>query len=284
MSAFKKSSVNSIRIVGAGFFLFAALFSRSVVAAEDETDLYYSVYIGGLYLGSIETEVRQGQSSYIIEGAARTNEAFNWMFTWFATSETQGLISLDKFFPRQHQHKSAWNKNVRTVSMDYVNTGEVKVHKTATRIDSPDKYTPISPDSLTNTIDPMTAILTMTNRLEKGKGCNAQLPIFDGHRRYDVLLTETPMRNIKPSRYSVFDGQAIGCKIDFIRKGGFPANRNYDRPPNADQEIIVWAGAPIRNGRIVPVRMTLDTQFGVMELHLSRYREGPVQLVSRNSQ
>ncbi len=283
MIALRKRDLNTLPLIGAGIFLALLLLSSPVSASEDETDLHYSVYLGGLYLGSIETEVRQGKSSYKIQSAARTNAAFNWVFSWFANGETEGLVSLDKFFPRQHQHKSTWNQNVRTVSLDYENTGEVKVQKTVSRKEPADKYTPIDPASLTNTIDPMTAILTMSNRLEKGMGCKAELPIFDGHRRYDMLLSEKPGRYFKPSRYSVFEGNAIGCKIDIVRKGGFPSNRNYERDPNANQEVVVWVGAPIENGHVVPVRMRMDTQFGVMEMHLDRYRVGPLKLVSNNT-
>ena len=271
-------------LIGAGVVFALLLLSRTASAMEDETDLHYSVYLGGLYLGGIETEVRQGKSSYKIESAARTNTAFNWVFSWFAQGETEGLVNLDKFFPRQHQHKSTWNDNVRLVSMDYAQSGEVRVEKTVTRSDPSDKLTPIDPGSLTNTIDPMTAILTMSSQLEKEKGCNARLPIFDGHRRYDVILSEKPARYFKPSRYSVFEGQAIGCKIDVVKKGGFRVNQESSRTAYSDQDVIVWVGSPIENGHVVPVRLRLETQFGVMEMHLDRYREGPLKLVSNNSE
>lgn len=283
MAALRKRSLKTLPLVGAGIFLALIFLSRPVSAMEDETDLHYSVYLGGLYLGSIETEVRQGKSNYKIESAARTNAAFNWVLNWFAKGETEGLVSLNKFFPRQHQHKSTWNDNVRIVSMDYDNAGEVKVQKTDTRDNTSGKLTPIDPASLTNTLDPMTAILTMTNRLEKGMGCNAELPIFDGHRRYDLMLSEKPERYFKPSRYSVFEGNAVGCKIDIVRKGGFRVNQDSDRNANNEQDVIIWAGSPIENGHVVPVRMRMETQFGMMEMHLDRYREGPVKLVSNNS-
>jgi len=264
------------------FFLASVFLSQHAVAAEKETDLYYSVYLGGLYLGSIETEVRQGEGSYKIESAANTNEAFNWVINWFARGETEGFVDLGKFFPRQHQHKSAWNKNVRTVTLDYAKSGEVRVQKTSTRPEPEKKYTSIDPDSLVNSIDPMTAILTMSNRLDRGEGCDAQLPVFDGHRRYDVQLTEKPAKYFKSSRYSVFEGRAVGCKIEIVKKGGFPVDQDHQR--NADQELVIWAGSPIDGGHIVPVRMQVETQFGAMELHLDRYREGSQELASHNAQ
>lgn len=283
MLAWRRRRVKGLPLFGVAAVLVFALLSRPASAMEAETDLHYSVYLGGLYLGSIQTEVRQGQSRYKIESAARTNTAFNWIFNWFAKGETEGLVSLDKFLPRQHIHKSTWNDNVRLVTMEYNRSGEVSVEKTDTRAERSDELTPIDPASLANTMDPMTAILTMSNQLTKGQGCNARLPIFDGHRRYDLILSEKPARQFKPSRYSVFEGQAIGCKVEFVRKGGFRINQESRRSLDQDQEVIVWAGAPIENGNIVPVRLRLDTQFGVMDMHLDRYREGPLRLVSNNA-
>lgn len=283
MYAYKNSWIESSRLLVAGLTLGIALVSQPAAAAKKNSELHYTVYLGGLYLGGIETEIEQGDSRYKIESEASTSEAFNWVIRWFANGETKGLIGLDKFFPRQHQHKSTWNQNVRVVTMDYGESGSVRVEKTTSRDEDPGKYTPIDPASLTNSIDPMTAILTVTNRLEEGKGCTTQLPIFDGHRRYDVLMTETPSRYFKPSRFSAFSGEAIGCKLDFVKIGGFPVNRQKIEI-NSDQGVVVWAGTPIEGGRIVPVRMHMKTQFGDMELHLDRYREGPLQVVSRNSQ
>lgn len=94
-------------------------------------------------------------------------------------------------------------------------------------------------------------------------------------------MTEKDGRLFKPSRYSVFEGIAIGCKLEIVKKGGFKKGPdNYDRLVD---EIVIWAAAPVAGARVVPVRMQMDTELGRLELHLERYNEGPIQLVSRNA-
>lgn len=259
----------------------AGLLASPLRAAEQDTKLHYTVYLGGLLLGGIDVEVSKDDRNYTILSTANTNQAFNMVINWIARGETKGLVNLDTFLPRQHQHKSKWNNNERIVTMDYTPDGSVRVQKAGERSERTDKYTPIDPASLTNSIDPMTAILTVTHRLERGEGCNVTLPVFDGHRRYDAVLSDTSPREFRPSVYSVFSGTAIGCRIEFIRKGGFPANRNFDQEKK--QDVVVWAGDPASRGRIVPVRFQLDTQFGAMELHLDRYVDGSVRMVSPNA-
>ncbi|MCF8466853.1 MAG: DUF3108 domain-containing protein [Sneathiella sp.] len=266
----------------AGIVLVCSAYAGQAMANEKTTELHHSVYLGGLLLGGIETRIEQDQNHYKIESAADTSKVFDWAFNWAAEGMSVGAIGLDKFFPRQHEYRSVWNRKVRTVNMEYGKSGAITVEKSIERDDAADKFTPLDPKSLRNSFDPMTAILMITNRLEEGKGCNAELPIFDGQRRYDVQLTEKKERTFKPSRYSVFEGAAHGCKIDVVKKGGFRLESNNNR--KFDQEVVVWAAAPVAGGRIVPVRMQLDTEFGRMELHLDRYSEGPLRLVSRNLQ
>lgn len=264
-----------------GTVLALGVFTVSATAAEKITELKHSVYVGGLFLGSINTEIAEENQNYRIESIANTSKTFDWAFKWIAKGKTVGLIDSDKVSPFLHRHESTWNKNARSATMNYDQSGVVTVETTGKKSSDPNKYTPIDPNSLTNSIDPMSAILLVSNRLESGQGCNGEVPVFDGRRRYDVKLTEKDSKLFKPSRYSVFAGEAIGCKIDIVKKGGFKKGPdNYDR---MNQEIIVWAAAPVAGARVVPVRMHVDTDFGRMELHLEQYNEGPIQLVSKNA-
>jgi len=258
-----------------------SVFSMEAAAAEKTTELQHSVYVGGLFLGNINTEIEQDRGRYRIESTAVTSKTFDWAFRWMARGTSIGSMNADKFAPVVHSHESAWNGNTRSAVMNYSDAGTVKVETTATKTADPNKFTPIDPDSLTNSMDPMSAILLITNRLEAGQGCNAEVPVFDGRRRYDVKLTEKAEKSFNPSPYSVFKGKAIGCKIEVVKKGGF--KKEPDNFNRIDQELVIWAAAPYEGARIVPVRMQVDTDFGRMELHLEKYSDGPVKLVSKNA-
>jgi hypothetical protein len=269
------------RTLLAGTVLTATALSAPSFAAEKVTELKHSVYVGGLFLGSIDTEIEQSNDSYSIETIANSSKTFDWAFRWTAKGKTVGLITEDKISPFLHRHESAWNDNRRTATMNYDTAGSVTVEKTGKESTDPNKYTPIDPDSTTNSVDPMSAILFVTNRMEAGEGCNAQVPVFDGRRVYDLKLTEIGEKLFNPSSYSVFEGTATGCKIEIVKKGGF--KKNPDAVSQMNQDLIVWVAAPVEGGRVVPVRMQVDTDYGSVELHLERYSDGPVQLVSKNA-
>jgi hypothetical protein len=265
----------------AGSLLITTFFSVSAIAADKTTEMQHSVYVGGLFLGSINTEVKEDHGNYRISTSASSSKTFEWAFRWIAKAQSVGLIEPAKVAPFVHRHESAWNDNMRTATMNYTDSGKVTVKTTGKQSTDPNKYSPVDPASLTNSIDPMSAILQVTNQLEAGQKCNALVPVFDGRRRYDIKLTDSGEKLFKPSRYSVFQGEAIGCKIDIVKKGGF--KRDFDENVQLDQDLIIWAAAPVEGGRIVPVRMQVDTDFGRVELHLERYSDGPVKLVSKNS-
>jgi len=260
--------------------LFGAGLLIGTAQAADDMRLHYSVYLGGLPLGKVDVELSQSDNSYVIRSAATTNRNFDWLVTWVASGETQGRVALGEFLPRQHHHTSKWRDKERIVTMQYAPDGTVKVEKTGGRPPAAGELTPIDPASLTDSIDPMSAILTVMHRLERGEGCQTTLPVFDGHRRYDVTLTDVPARTFRASAYSVFSGMATGCRVEFTPMGGFPVNQTVDQK---NHQAVVWVADPAGDGRIVPVRLQRTTQFGAMEIHLDSYGAGDIRIVSPNA-
>lgn len=276
----KREFIRRGRALLLGVF-YAAVAAGSAAAAGDDTRLHYSVYLGGLPLGHVDVDLRQDDGSYVIRSMANTNRSFEWLITWVASGETAGRIILGKFVPDQHRHTSRWRNNERIVRIDYATDGSVRVEKTGAGSPSAGELTPIDPVSLTHSIDPMSAILMVTHRLEQGRGCNVRLPIFDGHRRYDAIVSDVEARSFKPTTYSVFSGTAIGCRVEFVRLGGFPVNPGAGQDNNGS--AIIWFGAPASDGRLTPVRLQQTTQFGALEVHLDRYDAGDIRVVTPNA-
>jgi len=252
------------------------------VSAMDNLRMTHSVYLGGLFMGGVDTEIEQSPSNYAITTTAKTNENMSWMFSWVAKGATMGDITGIKVKPVQHSHLSSWKGKDRGVDIKYSAGGIVSYTVTGKKSNNPNKYTKLDPSAVHNSLDPMSMILAATLAFEKNNICEGSYPVFDGRRRYDVLLTDGGYRTFKKSNYSVFEGKAAGCKLDILEKGGFKKNKDYEL--DKDTDVIIWVAAPVPGGRIVPVRMQVKTGFGSLELHLERYQYGAVKLASKNAQ
>ncbi|TNE35070.1 MAG: DUF3108 domain-containing protein [Alphaproteobacteria bacterium] len=257
--------------------VFSLVFVKPAIA--DTTVLHHSVYLGGLYLGGIETRIEEGERHYQIETSAKTSKNFDWLLRWTIDGNSKGLVSADKLYPLEHRYESIWNRDLRTVKVDYRKSGKVEVETTGKPWNPSAHRTPVDPASLTGSVDPMTAILTLTELLDRGENCTTEIPVFDGHRRYDVKVEQQAARYFRPSRLSIFSGNAIGCRIEVEKRGGFIAGGKIR--DLSTQEPVIWAAAPADGARIVPVRMQMQTEFGELMLHLDGYQEGSIRLVKQ---
>ncbi|MBL4907513.1 MAG: DUF3108 domain-containing protein [Sneathiella sp.] len=262
--------------------LAVGLISASSALASEKLELTHTVYLGGLYVGNVKTDIIQKDGTYRIESRARTSETWNWLFDWIAEGQSQGLISAELIRPEKHTYQSAWNGKKRGAFIDYSSSGQVEYKLIGKPNLNLEKYTPLDLASIHQSMDPMSMMLVVSETLQKGGPCVGTYPLFDGRRRFDVTLSPVSEIIFGRSDYSVFEGKAIGCKIEIDKKGGFKRNSNYELPQ--DGELILWVGSPVDGGRIVPVRMEMATSFGVAELHLAKYSYGDTKLASKNAE
>ncbi|OUR79187.1 hypothetical protein A9Q83_04950 [Alphaproteobacteria bacterium 46_93_T64] len=248
----------------------------------DNLQMKHSVYLGGFFMGSLTTEMEQSATTYTVRSTVETNKTLRWLVSWTAKGATTGKLSGTQVQPVQHTHVSQWKDKGRGADIKYTPTGHVTYSTSGKKSNNPNKYTELDPASVHKSLDPMSMILAATLEFEKTGVCGGTYPIFDGRRRFDILLSDGGYRTFKKSDYSVFKGKASGCKFEVVEKGGFKKNKEYELKDSSD--LVVWVASPTSGGRVVPVRMEVNTGFGYFELHLERYQYGAVKLASKNAQ
>ncbi len=255
----------------------------ATTANAEKLKLTHTVYLGGLYLGSIETDIEQTDQSYLIRTSALTNKRMSWMLKWTAQAMSQGHSAGGRQLkPDLHSSISYWRDKETGVDMRFDEAGRVDYDLIGKPRDNKSKYTPLDPKSLKGSLDPLSMVLSAVVQFEQTGTCSGTYPVFDGRRRYDVALSDAGVRRFKSSGYSVFAGEAKGCQFEVIEKGGFQRVKSYEIEDPS--ELVVWVAAPAPGVRPVPVRMQLKTPFGFAELHLDQYHFGDTRLASRNSQ
>ena len=256
-------------------------FFVSGAVANEPLKLKHTVYLGGLFMGGIFTEIEQKEGRYLIRTDVLSNKSMNWMFKWTAKGVSQGGYDRQKFSPNLHSHVSQWRDKKRGADMEFDAKGDIDVSLVGKEYTDLKKYTPVDPATLKGSLDPLSMILAAMVHFEAYGKCEATYPVFDGRRRYDVKLTDGGTRQFSKSAYSVFAGTARGCRFDVVEKGGFQRVKSYEIEDPSD--LVVWVAAPVSGGRPVPVRMEVKSPFGVMELHLDKYGFGDLKLASKNS-
>ncbi|MBE7636652.1 DUF3108 domain-containing protein [Sneathiella sp. P13V-1] len=249
------------------------------VAKAETLNMTHSVYLGGFFMGTFQTEFNQLNDSYSIKAVAKSNRKLDWFFTWDAVASSEGKLSGNKILPSEHRYQSKWKDEQRGAEILFQTAAPPKYELTGKKPNNPKKSTPLKHVELMKAVDPLTAIMAATFKLESDGKCNGQYPVFDGRRHYEINLKDIGVASFKKSNYSVFKGEAKGCRITYNKLGGFKKNSNFE----LEDDLDIYMAAPVPGGRIVPVRMSVDTELGGFELHLERYKFRDVQLASRNA-
>jgi len=261
-----------------GLGLVSAVLLTNVASAENLT-LTHSVYLGGMYMGSFETEVTQSNDGYKIASTANSNSSLDWFFSWKAKAVSEGRRDGATLRPVKHYYTSRWKDETRGAEISFAPGAVPEYTVTGKTSSNPNKYTPIHKEALRGAMDPLSTVIAASMKMERDGTCNSQYPVFDGRRHLTVKLNDIDPKQFKKSNYNVFSGEAKGCRITYEELGGFKKGKGYE----LEDDLDIYFASPVPGGRVVPVRMHVDTQLGGFELHLEKYKYQDVQLASRNA-
>jgi hypothetical protein len=194
------------------------------------------------------------------------------LLPWDADLTSTGRIKRDQVVPQKSKVVTYWRDKPEGVVFEY------KKEKEGVRITprfEPAKGKNKPMDARLGELDPLTGILQMMASFSYGKGCEQQVPIYDGHRRFNVVLEEQGTEMLQGADYSSFSGEAVKCVVDFNMKGGSTSDREGSHFWDAvagkkDRPVIYIYLAEVRPDLPpLPVRAVTDTVFGGIVIHLS---------------
>ena len=243
----------------------------SAGAADGKTvRLSYDAFIGIFYIVSAEVELRIYADRYDIVTRARSEGIASLFFSWQSVARSAGRHANGRLVPQLHEVRGKWRGKSRQVRVSYDGLGrinfEVNPPSDGTKRDA-------VPQRLTvGTVDPLSATLTFLLRVAKGDKCEGTIPVFDGLRRYDMIVRAGRPATLSNLHSSVFRGRAQRCDVKLRRIAGF-----WKKPSRFGQRVtnpVLWVASPLDGVPPVPVRFTAATGFGELRIHLTRVQRG----------
>lgn len=260
----------------------AALFSVGLsgampAAATDDgpLSLDYEAYFGGFHIGSARTTIRREGAEYEVQGEARARGLFDWYAGWRGRAISEGILGDGLVVsPEIHRNEGEWRGATRRNLLTFLPDGTVDVEQESPP--DPNKLSPIPEDSIPGTVDPISAIMALARTMEVAGDCTGTIPIYDGRRRYDLSVTQGGARTFEANEYSIFAGEAVACEVVFERIGGFRLEQSKYQQTARDR--IVWVAQPLAGVPPIPVRIEVDTDYGILLVHLTAARVGDTEI------
>lgn len=175
----------------AGFALVLPAIASEETGDADAFAASYDFYIGGLSIAEITFNGDVSPLGYSADSTVETRGFLDLIVSGRVNAAAEGYRhTKGHLAPDRYATDYTARDEARTVSIDY--SGEVA----DVSITPPEPPKPYDTDASEHpgALDPVTAAVTMMNPRDPEDLCNRTIPIFDGKRRYDIVLLPVSRR------------------------------------------------------------------------------------------
>jgi hypothetical protein len=195
----------------------------------------------------------------------------DWWFSMSMSAFSEGRLAEGTFVPVRAGADSQWNGKRRQIRLSYTAGGApIAVIEPPAEKDDREE---VPPDLRVDARDLAGAVLAglsrLTGNMDKNGGCAVREAVFDGRRRYNLVLAHLGQEFIKRNDYSPFSGPTLRCGVKIEKIAGFrrkPLGMKWRK----SDEATLWVGQVFAKFPPVPVRIGMDTYFGGLRAYLVR--------------
>ncbi len=262
--------MNEMRLSLAGFSAgaVALLLATSAGASQQKSvEIDYEVWAGGLQAMSLETRMLRAQDRYRVDVTVESAGMLGRLFPFKLNARTQGTRqaeSRDNPRPEAYEVRSKWRDQDRLVAIDYAAAARPLV-----KVDPPaedDNRDPVPMDQIVGTVDPMSAVLTLLEQTAVLGRCQGEIPVFDGRRRYDMVVRHIGPAEVSETSYSPYAGPAVECRAGMKKIGGFWHDTKEDE--HEYNELRIFLAPILEDVPPVPVRLEAKNDFFSIIIHM----------------
>ncbi len=216
-------------------------------------------YFGGFKIGAGDGRLHWGGGLYAIDFKARTAGMLDWVMSIDQSAESSGRLAASPVAEHHRNHnadgkKQSWIE--LAFSPDTVRIVDAKPDpKTETT------RSPIAPELLGGVVDPLTGVLWLGQIAAAADRCEGKVPVFDGRRRYDTVLTGAGREQYRGPA-GVRD--SLVCEFHFERRGGYKADAKRWKGITGK----VWLQHLADGLPLLPVRVQVETTYGTAIIHM----------------
>jgi hypothetical protein len=232
---------------------------------DDRVALNYQIYFGGLNVMQLAVDVGVASDAYDVRARVQTVGLAGFLAPWTSVAVSEGSIDDGRIEPRLHRVRGEWRGRERTIDIDFDDDGEVTTVALYPQPgNGPNDQVPV--ELRQGAIDPPSALFSLTRLMAQEGRCQGRMRVFDGRRRYDVVLTDRGRDTLIANDYSAYHGVAIRCDFHFE-----PIVSEYVSQPDKKRRFRsgrAWFAELFPGRPVVPVRLEIDGDYAQTLVHL----------------
>lgn len=239
--------------------------ARAPAAAADAEPLNvrYEAFALGFPIVRFDFHVAEAGGDYAVDGRIHSEGLLRLLYGIDLRAESQGTLLAAMVAPRRHEQVfTARGGRQRVARLDYPGDGRVLAKLVPT--EDPGRPQPTA-QQIMGTVDPLSAILAIGHRAARAGRCEGRFEVFDGRRRYDVVLKDEGSEAIEDA--PAFAGLARRCEVAAVKIAGFSHDQDYAPQTTTAR---VWLAPPRAGAPALPVRVDFDSVgWGLVEVRMT---------------
>ncbi len=237
-------------------------------AESAEVGLQYESYLAGIHSGSLRISAVLTPERYGLVAKLGTRGIVHLLVRYSATAESAGRFVDGRTLPDWHRADTTWRRVPRRVENSYAPDGTVE--NIAEPAAADDNRDPVPPELMTHTIDPLSAALRLVLSTRSKAPCDDRIPVFDGRRRYTMILRAKGEETIDTP---VYQGAALHCILETERIVGF-SRSTWLPASKAPRQGHFWLADIEPDLPSIPVRFQAQSGFGRVVVNLVAVTRG----------
>lgn len=229
--------------------------------------LAYEVYSAGFHVLAVDLGVGLGPAGYDVTANIRSTGIVGWVFDWRQFVEATGTLSGAGVEPLRYRSEALIRGRRRLVEIDYA-MGDVAAFDVFPLPRDDEGREEVDPALRRGTVDPISALLAIVRAVSDGRGCTERLPVFDGRRRYDLILTDRGTQPVVESYYIRVDEGVRQCDFVVDAIAGHRKRTPGAREERRLRQGSVWLAPVMAGAPATPVRIEFNGDWGETIVHL----------------
>lgn len=257
----------------------ALIMATPAAAADARAHMTYDVYVGGLRMLEVESDLTLGADSYDVDLSAHIVGVAAAFSGWRSDVRSSGRLEGARLRPARNTVQRINGDSDKTTTITFLGEGRIDVEMVPSS--KPKREQTIPPQRLVEALDPLSGVVSILQALHAGTpACAGQVPVFDGRRLYRADLSDSGTVMLAKAEQGLYSGAARRCTLSLTPMVGdfnFGDERRTAKPTEylqrtaraPDQRVITtWLASPGGNLPAVPVRIESESPWGRVIVHL----------------
>ncbi len=255
----------------AALLLTLGLGACPAAATQNAAHLTYVGYLGGAPVLSLQANIavpegsKPAEGAYVVTADMATTGNLALLYPFTQSLKASGALKGHRPQPASYRSDlRIWNRQ-ESVALTYGANGAVAIQAVPMTRQAQQAQ---QQGYAKGTMDPASVIVAVASAFAQSGTCTGRYALFDGARRYDLVLEQGGFADLDPLADSYYAGSATECTATPELVAGFQqAALNANLYP---QSAKLWLAPAIAGFPSVPVRIVAESSFGEMTLELTQ--------------